>query len=408
MCGSFAYLANTTLGHPLAFAIVVLAAVMLPASKDQRGLTQLALQLCLWAAGFALALAMFADNHIGSIDARYGTGLPAPLLLAAGVISARVATRLYSTTIVTLAAAESLIGASQNLLGIRTFFDTPELTQHAFGEDGAWKNFAVYGLGPSPTNFAVRELLGITCLLSNRVILHRCGLRMPVTILLLLGLLLSASRTCVIAGSLGVGYLIWTDDYRARHLARLVLIAAVPSILLVSWSNWQSLGPLLYKENSVLSERESVFRAHIDFATQHPLSGNLGVKYFVAVGSDPDRLYSAHNSFLQVLSSCGVPFLVWLIYITTRVKWCRLKCVIPLVVASMGNVLIFNGASLVDQIFWATVLLSPSDPIQTFPSSRLLKKSRDSAHSEKSAGRSRANLPACEEDPRVGRRCGAA
>jgi hypothetical protein len=40
--------------------------------------------------------------------------------------------------------------------------------------------------------------------------------------------------------------------------------------------------------------------------------------------------------------------------------------------------------------------------------SRLLKKSRDSAHSEKSAGRSRANLPSCEEDPRASRRCGAA
>ena len=56
---------------------------------------------------------------------------------------------------------------------------------------------------------------------------------------------------------------------------------------------------------------------------------------------------------------------------------------------------------------WYQALSAPTG-ISWEAASRLLKKSRDSAHSEKSADRSRANPPSCEEDPRASRRCGAA
>lgn len=360
-CAIFAYAANTSLGAPPLFIVVVAYAIIRTRGRLRTDVSRLCIGLALWGTVFAIQLAAADRPVIGGIESRLGSGLPLPFTLLLGVVASAIISHTYLKMLVLLAAIEAITGLIQSATGNRSFFDISNITEQEFGASGFWKNYSVFGFGPSQTNFAVRQLLGLTALIqiqpqvkSRRVVTAAAGL-------LLAGVAASASRTTFAASIVATTIIVWRLLGQTRLIAYWILAATAVTSVGLLFIFYEQILAFAFLGQIDLSGRERVFEAHLTFFSEHPWEGNLGVKYFASFSDDPDRSYSAHNSYLQLLSTCGIVFTLWILFVIITLGRYRIVNALPLLVASLGNLLIFNGASLVDQAFWGTIFGPSAD-----------------------------------------------
>ncbi|WP_114853296.1 O-antigen ligase [Brachybacterium sp. YJGR34] len=208
--------------------------------------------------------------------------------------------------------------------------------------------FRFQGLTNDPNNFAVLSVAALAALWYDRG--ARPPLRIAASTLLIIGILLSASKTGAIALLLLV---IWRgfglrsphgeeESSRGRHLLAVTCVLALSALVLLiapatgvggTLSELVARFPALERTSTLLtsfdtaiagsgSERESAWATALSLIWFSPILG-VGVGTYLDVAVEITGVpVLAHNTYLQVMAEWGLPlalvFLVWTARVTMR------------------------------------------------------------------------------------------
>gem|GEM_PF-4061913 len=244
--------------------------------------------------------------------------------------------------------------------------------------------------------------------------------------LLVIGLIASGSRGALVSLLVAVGYLCWQHVKKARFALVVVVAIVGASMLFAATHAHSEASPRLVVAMSdtfhVFMDDETALADHphfirwkyVSFAIPRSfedwLMGN-GPEHFGAVEPTGILVYP-HNVFIDLLDSYGIaaPTALALLILYALRRAC----------AFLGSVIIlftfalcFSGdlSYLRYLLPWCLLVIyrgaDQVRPMHPSAPSRLLKKSLESVHPEKSGGAPRANLPSCEDEARRTVRCGA-
>lgn len=351
-----AFLSTTGLGHPWMFGIVVIAGVGVACRGGlmKRARWIVAGLLCCALVG---TWALIDPGPRGDFTMVRGAGIPLPIACASGVVASIVAGVRFQRTFVLLVCIEVLIGFLEATLGVRTLIPGAWEPGTRIGESDLLYLNRVFGLGPNSSAFAMRVLWAIAVLgLHQREGLIR---RRDLLALVLLcsSFTVNLSRAALVASALSI--LIFAWQFGSRFGLALLALGSV--LVAATWDRlWMELNRGLPTPD--LSGRDWLSEEYLAFIAENPVLGNGGIKYYIAAaaGGLDHAVYHAHNSYLQVAATSGIPTLLFLLGGVAIAGAGRVVVVVPLLLYSLLQYGVFWGASLYDQLFWAMLFGPPS------------------------------------------------
>jgi hypothetical protein len=346
-----AFLSTTGLGRPWFFGIVALVGCIHAARHGMPRQMVVAVS-CLSAFVLIDSVGLAFVEPLGDYAAIGGWGGPLPLACIAGLLSATVAGPKFRRIFVALVCLEVLVGFVEAYLGIRSVIPGSWEPTTMMGESPYLYGNRVFGLGTNSSTFAVRVLCALILLgLHWQEGIFR-GRDYFAALLLVSSFAVNFSRAALMAAALSVAITLW---HRSPRLFWGVTVCAAAGTAFFWKQVWEQLNR--GQEWLDLSARDWIASTYLDFIAEHPTFGNFGVKYYVATqgeGAEP-LIYHAHNSYLQVAATNGVPFLLLLLIIISFAPWHRIVIAFPLLAYSLLQYGIFWGASVYDQLFWAAL-----------------------------------------------------
>jgi O-antigen ligase len=189
--------------------------------------------------------------------------------------------------------------------------------RYAAGRQTYYGRYAAEGF--EPNDFGVVMALGIpmTSYLARRTKGWKAALMYAAVAVQTSAVLLTASRTALIATFLGFGFLLFTlGNTSRRHKAAVCALAAFLALSLVRLAPPSSRKRLATIPREVtsgtLNDRTQIWKAGVKVFPSHALAGvgagayPEAVRPWLGVPTVPGAQNVAHNTFLSVLVECGV------------------------------------------------------------------------------------------------------
>jgi len=261
---------------------------------------------------------------------------------------------------------EIFIGVLEYVVGVRSFIPGVRESvagESPFGHKGLLYYSRVSGLSTNSSTFAMKIFAGV-------MIAHLIGFKKKwrmITIYSILGVGLLFTFTRSVYVAVAVFVFLANISLIRRMIVKLLMgktklfyillvLLAITAFIAMMTKIELILAQLNRGMGSVdLSKRDFVFQTFYNFFTEHIWFGNGSYKLWILIN---DRLYHAHNVYLQVLSTNGILigslyFLVILININNR----NYKYILPVLVLSLFQYAIFWGISFMDLIFFSFLLI---------------------------------------------------
>lgn len=241
---------------------------------------------------------------------------------------------------------EIFVSVIESIYGVRSFF-VPSLGEVAFGTTNYLYYNRVYGLSDSSSVFAFKVLIGWICFLygSHR---YSCYMRYFICTVLLAGLYFSFNRSVIL--SLLVAIFIYL---RNKYKTLMVVLIAGGLAMLRFWG-WLATQASRGIDGIDYSGRDVIFSQFLGIITENPLVGNGGAKVWIYIG---DSLFHAHNSFLELGASIGIPLSIFWIIGYLLLVWRAWPILIPFIVYSSLQYGLFWGFVFNDIVITAICLI---------------------------------------------------
>lgn len=281
--------------------------------------------------------------------------IPFQLLFAITVITGLVINPHDLKIFVIFVVFESLVGIAEYSANVTTFF--PNQTE-AGVFNPAYNLFyykRVFGLCSNSSTFAVKLFFGI--ILLDYVPFNRKW-KIVSIIIMAVAVFCTFNRTIVLSLLFYIG-LLWNSElinfFRkilklklTKRLIFFLLISLILLILLVIFIveyKTQIVNQFTRTSGKLdLSNRQEVWKLHLDFFLQHPLFGNGSYKYYVIFLNQPPA--HAHNSFIQLLSTNGL--IITILYLAVffiGISLKNFKVILPIMLIASFQHILFWGIS---------------------------------------------------------------
>ena len=282
----------------------------------------------------------FLDNSYGNLQK-----LPFILLLIFSILLTKLIDVPTVKILISLILIEVLFGCIEYMLGTRSLFFALQGTT-GFNESQYWYYHKVYGLSSNSTPFAFKCLLALILLYYVKETLSRhffyCA-----NVILMIGLIISFSRSALIATFVFFTMYLFKIYTRIEQRIALVLcyllgFIVFGSTMLLQFNRGQSTIDYSY--------RDIIFQKYSDYISSHLFWGNSGVKLRLTID---DKVYHAHNSFVDLFASNGIligGFFLVILGFCIRKK--SVTYILPVLIFSMFQYGIFWGLSFYDVVFF--------------------------------------------------------
>ena len=224
------------------------------------------------------------------------------------------------------------------------FFSLHGIT--GFNENKFWYYHKVYGLSSNSTPFAFKCLLALILLYYIKETLSRrffyCS-----NVILMIGLIISFSRSAMIATFIFFTMYLFSVYKRIEQRITLIFcyllgFVVFGPVMLLQFNRGQATLDYSY--------RDIIFKKYSDYISNHLVWGNSGVKLHLTI---EDKIYHAHNSFVELFASNGM--LIGSFFLVILGFCIRKKSIIyifPVLIFSMFQYGIFWGLSFYDVVFF--------------------------------------------------------
>lgn len=243
---------------------------------------------------------------------------------------------------------ECIIGIIQYMIGVPFFFAPKAVGMQGFGESEYLYYNKVYGLSAVTSVFALKVFSGFLLL----YFINDYKFSKYIYIILIGGLLVTFNRTAIVS-SMVFSALVFFENLKSRNIKiKILTILSLTIIIGLIWVNINKIQYQFFRGNEVdLSGRDMVFPYYINFIQENIFFGNFFTKHWVALSID--RVYHAHNSFLQTFANMGLIFGGGLVLILfRRINRLNLIYIFPIIIYSLFQYGVFWGVSYLDIIFF--------------------------------------------------------
>ena len=240
-------------------------------------------------------LFIFIDPQVENFQRSILGNFPYLVLVLVSVMIGSFFKRKDLDFILLLVLVEIFIGCLEYHFGVNSFFVSSKGSV-AFGTTDLFYYNRAYGLSENSSVLAFKVLIAVMILMCNRLHYSKKFIYFS-SLFLCLGFFVTFNRTAIIACIVGVAIMY------GRSIKTLLLgVLTLASFLLF---NWEIIKYQLFRgyEHIDLSGRDFIYTYFVSFITDNPIVGNSGVKIWEYFG---DKLYHAHNSYLELFASNGI------------------------------------------------------------------------------------------------------
>lgn len=257
---------------------------------------------------------------------------------------------------------ESLVGIAEYAANVTTFFPN-ETKEGVFNTSyNLFYYKRVFGLCSNSSTFAIKLLFGI--ILVDYVAFSKKWKYLSISIMAI-AIFCTFNRTVVLS-LLFYAALLWYSEFLSfinkilklkittKHIIFLCISIVGFTILIIFAIKYQTQIINQFTRSSGkldLSNRQVVWKMHMDYFLDHPLFGNGSYKYAVPfIHEAPSH---AHNSFIQLLSTNGL--LITLLYLTifiVGISQKNYKIILTIILISFFQHILFWGISNEDIFFY--------------------------------------------------------
>lgn len=261
---------------------------------------------------------------------------------------------------------EIFVGVAEYIAEVKTFF--PSLAKNIsgeapFGYKGLFYYKRVAGLSGNSSTFAYKIFVGF-------LLLHYLKLKgrkyLIFTAIFATGLVITFTRSVILATSIffvlvNIHHVKdFLNDLLSKKFKLLYILLALGILVFIAAtiSKWSELYFQLNRgmEDADLSQRDVVLSKYYEFLKTNPIFGNGSYKLWMNINGE---LFHGHNSFLQTFATHGFLIGLLFVYLAFRnMNRHNFYYLIPILVLSMFQYLIFWGVSFMDLIFFFFLLRS--------------------------------------------------
>jgi len=261
---------------------------------------------------------------------------------------------------------EIVIGILEYLYGVRSFIPSVRDSVsgvNPFGYKGLLYYSRVSGLSTNSSAFAMKIFAGI--LIVHFLDFRNNQKKIAAYSFLAIGLFITFTRSVYVA--LAFFILIANINLIKRILAKFLLgktklfYIILSGITLIGFLTMISKIDLIIKQlnrgmqSADLSSRDIVFQKFYSFITDNFWLGNGSYKLWIMIN---DKLFHAHNVFLQILSTNGIIISsFYFVFIIININKINFKYIFPILVLSFFQYAIFWGISFLDLVFFSFLLI---------------------------------------------------
>ncbi|MGG8497340.1 O-antigen ligase family protein [Tenacibaculum sp. TC6] len=244
---------------------------------------------------------------------------------------------------------EIVVGIVQYLLGTPYFIKPNSVGVQEFGESEYLYYNKVYGLSAVTSIFALKIFTGFLLVYHLK---YNKAMNYFFYGLLLLGLIITFNRTAIVSvivfGFIALLMRLKTGGSKIKFLT--ILMSVV--LLVLAYNNYAFIENQFFRGKGVdLSGRDLVFPYYIQFIVEHPFLGNYFTKHWAELSID--RVYHAHNSYLQTVANMGILFgFATIVYFILKVNKNNYIYIVPILVYSTFQYGILWGVSFLDIVFF--------------------------------------------------------
>lgn len=253
---------------------------------------------------------------------------------------------------------ESGVAIFEFIIGIQYIIPPGDIGgETKFGETDLLYYNRVFGLSPNVSVLGLKLVVGIVffIFLEERKYFNISKIYL---LLMMTTTLLSFQRTAILTVLLFLIMYYFPMLFKIKLKLKLVLIfvSLCVSFLIISKFDLILFQFTRGKTEDFNDVRSIVFGFFIDFSLNNFIWGNFSEKIYMSFWG---HSYHAHNSYLQLLATVGLPlFVVWILYLSQIINKYSLIFVFPFFVYSLTQYGIFWGCSLFDIAMYSLIFQS--------------------------------------------------
>lgn len=189
------------------------------------------------------------------------------------------------------------------------------IVRYALNQQTYWRRYAAPGFEPNDLGLTVALAIPAALYLALRAPGWRIWLYRTAIVVLLAAVLLTASRTALVATFISFLFVVftWRQTSSAQKISAVVLVGllALSLVRLAPSPSRERLATLPTElTRGTLNKRTSIWKAGLKVLKRHPILGIGSGAYPKAVepylAKVPGQINVAHNTFLSVLVECGM------------------------------------------------------------------------------------------------------
>lgn len=248
---------------------------------------------------------------------------------------------------------ETLLAILQYILGIPYFIKPSAVGMQAFGESEYLYYNKVYGLSAVTSIFAMKIFVGV---LLNYYCQTSKTIRRLFFAILIAGLIATFNRTAMVSSILFFLIVLGANIRHGNIRLKIATFFGLIALGVFVFLNLEVLENQFFRGKEVdMSGRDMVFPYYFNFIIEHRLFGNFFSKHWAEL--QLDRVYHAHNSFLQTFTNMGLLFgCVLMGFLLRKINRLNYLYVTPILVYSMFQYGILWGVSFLDILFFFFLL----------------------------------------------------
>jgi len=277
--------------------------------------------------------------------------LPFTILLLGTVFFAKKENLDTLTWLTRFILLEAIIAIFEFILGIPYIIPPIGDVEVDFGTSDLLYYKRVYGLSPTVSVLSQKILCGIVLVFY----LKKFPWRKYCIAILLIALIMSFGRTSMLATAVFIClyYLINQRNMKLKY--KVLLVTLTLCIIYYVSINIDSIFSQLFRGRDELdiSGRDNIFATYLEYIERNWMFGNFFEKIYFFISG---RSYHAHNSYLQMIATMGIPsFVLFILYLFKIINKAKIIYLLPFFIFSLSQYGLFWGCSLFDIIFYILI-----------------------------------------------------
>lgn len=306
----------------------------------------------------AIGLSIFYAQPLDATSGSVTNWFPyLPMIMVSAIIAKSCSERVMKLIIVFIL-IEVFVGILEYLVGVRSFFVTSYGGVTEFGSTDYFYYNRVFGLSENSSAFAIKCLFAFCLIRLFQNNINRLFFLISIGVISL-GFLITFNRTVIVALLFAVFIFYGKKFYRS-----IWMFVFIGFSLILFVYNFDYIREQFFrgKDGFDPSGRWNIFSAFFEFIAENTLFGNMGIKHWVMLG---DRMFHAHNSYIEFLASNGIIISIFfLLSLLVVINKKSIVIVAPLLLLSVFQYGIFWGASFYDVVFFYVIFHCIRDAYQ--------------------------------------------